>query len=175
MQPGSEDLTIGRWRPIRRVAHVRREFDRIRSYVTVNPAAVLGDRPAGLHVRRAGLDMSRDVRFVVGDLEIGGHSVRIPLRWADARRPELFPVLDAVLTIAPEWCDGRGAARLDLAGHYRPPFGRLGAVISALGGYRLLVESVERFLAAFAERLEEELPPEVIRSVSPVVGQEEER
>lgn len=162
MQAGTKDRGAGGWRPIRRIARVGRAFDRIRSYVTVNPSAVLGDRPTGMHVRRVGLDLSRDVRFVLGDLEIGAHAVRIPLHWADARRPKLFPVLDATLTVAPEWCDGRAAARLDLAGNYRPPLGRLGAVLTVLGGHRLLVESVDRYLFALADRLEQELPPEPV-------------
>jgi hypothetical protein len=148
------------WRAIRRDAFVERAFDPIRSYLSVNPGAVLGDLPAYLHVRAAGLDVSRNVRADRGDLEVGGHLVRIPLEWSDVRRPRLFPVVEATLEVTPESHDGRSATRLHLDGRYRLPFGRFGAVVAALAGHRLLLQSVDRFLAGLSERLELELPPE---------------
>jgi hypothetical protein len=72
----------------------------------------LAHRPAGLHVRRVGLDVSRDIQFTRGDLEMGSRFARIPLRWADARRPSLFPVLDAVLEIYPAVHDTRQMTEL---------------------------------------------------------------
>ena len=148
------------WRPVCRDASVERAFDQIRSYLAVNPGTVLGDLPAYMHVRAAGLDVSRDVRADRGDLEVGGHVVRIPLEWSDARRPGLFPVLEATLEVTPQSHDGRSTTLLHLAGRYRSPFGWLGAVVAALVGHRLLVQSVDQFLAGLAERLELELPAE---------------
>jgi hypothetical protein len=150
------------WRPICRDAGVERAFDQIRSYLAVNPGTVLGDLPAYMHVRAAGLDVSRNVQADRGDLEVGGHVVRIPLGWSDARRPELFPVVEATLEVTPESHDGRSTTRLQLAGRYRAPFGRPGAVVNALVGQRLLLQSVDRFLAGLAERLELELPPDAV-------------
>lgn len=148
------------WRPVHRDAYVQRAFDRIRSYLSVDPGAVLGDLPAYMHVRAAGLDVSRNVQVDRGDMEVGGQVVRIPLGWSDARRPGLFPVVEATLEVTPQSHDGRSTTRLHLAGRYRSPFGWLGGIIAALVGHRLLVQSVDRFLAGLAERLELELPAE---------------
>ena len=151
------------WRPVHRDAYVGRAFDRIRSYLALDPGAVLGDLPAYMHVQRAGLDVSRNIRVDRGDLEVGSHIVRVPLGWSDARRPGLFPVVEATLEVTPHISDdGQLTTRLALAGRYRLPFGRLGAVVAALAGHRLFLESVDRFLAGLAERLELELPPQQV-------------
>ena len=161
------------WRPFRRDAVVDRAFDPVRSYLSAAPARLLGDgstAPAGgdgvrtgLHVRRAGLDMSRDARVVLGDLETGSRFARIELKWADARRPKLFPLLEALLEITPAVSEDRPTTRLALSGGYVPPFGRFGAVADRLVGRRLVLQSVERFLGRFAESLEQDLPPEPVR------------
>jgi hypothetical protein len=162
------------WRPVRRETSVERGFDRIRSYLSANPSTVLGDLPVSLHVLHAGLDLSRNARVERGDLEIGSHVVRIPLAWSDSRRPGLFPVLEATLEVTPQIVARPSATRLDFAGHYRLPFGPFGAVVAALGGRRLLLESVDRFLAGLVQRLELELPPEPALYASPLSRPQQE-
>jgi len=39
--------------------------------------------------------------MVIGDIEIGVHSARLPLQWEDATLPGLFPILEATLDVAP--------------------------------------------------------------------------
>jgi hypothetical protein len=161
------------WRPFRRHAIVDRAFDPVRSYLSAAPARLLGDRaatpaggdgvPTGLHLRRVGLDMSREARVVLGDLETGSRFARIQLKWADARRPKLFPVLEALLEITPAASDDGPKTRLVLSGGYVPPFGRLGAAADRLIGRRLVLQSVDSFLGRFAESLEQDLPPEPVR------------
>lgn len=163
------------WRPVRRETSVERPFDQIRSYLSANPSTVLGDLPVSLHVRRAGLDISRDIRVERGDLEVGSHVVRIPLEWSDSRRPKLFPVLEATLEVTPQIMATPSATRFDLAGHYRLPFGPFGVAVAALVGHRLLLESVDRFLASLVRRLELELPPEPATHVAPAFGSRQER
>jgi hypothetical protein len=64
--------------------------------------------------------------------------------------------------MSPAWTDGRAATRIALTGRYVPPFGRLGILVDRLAGRRLVVQSVQRFLAQLADRLERDLPPEPV-------------
>jgi hypothetical protein len=172
------------WRAIRYFAYLDRAFRDVRRALAADPQQILagpsrspGDGESApvteLRVRRAGFDLTRDVRMAIGEIEIGMHSARLPLRWEDATHPQLFPILDAVLEIAPVHAGRRTMTQLGLRGHYRPPFGRLGGLADSLAGQRIVVESVERFLDHFVERLGADLPepephgaPEVDRDVS---------
>jgi hypothetical protein len=162
----TEDRRRTGWREIRHYAHVDRDFGQVRSYLAATPDRLLSEhRPAhddgglrtGLHVQRAGLDLSRDVRVVLGDLELSTRSIRVPLRWEDARRPGLFPVLDATLEIVPVTAGHYRATQIGFVGRYQPPLGRLGAVADSVAGHRLVLESVEGFVESLATRLEHEL------------------
>jgi len=145
---------------------VPRGFESVRSYVSVRPDVLLGEDPPGLHVRRAGLDISRDVRMTHGDVETERRLLQLELRWADARRPTWFPIFEGILTMTPAWAEGRPTTRIALAGRYLPPFGRLGDAVDRLVGRRFVVQSVQRFLEQLAERLERELPPEPVRTTA---------
>lgn len=174
MAPATEHHPPVAWRAFGQDASVARRFAAVRSYLSAAPGRLLGDSRAagpdltegrtGLHVRRAGLDVSREVQVVLGDLEMEGHSMRIPVRWADARRPRFFPVLEATLEITPAGPDSGPATRLALSGRYVPPLGRLGVVADTLAGHRVVLESVDRFLGDLVERLERDLPPEPARA-----------
>jgi len=150
------------WRALRHFAYVDRPFRDVRRAVAAAPQRVVTD-PAGpataaVRVHRAGLDLARDVRMIIGDVEIGVHSARLPLRWEDARRPGLFPILDANLEIAPVRAGQHAMTQLGLFGSYRPPFGRLGALADDVAGHTIVTESVEQFLAGLVARLEATLP-----------------
>jgi hypothetical protein len=175
MAPARDHYPGVTWRAFRQDAHVARGFAAVRSYLAAVPGRVLGDSLAarsdptegrtGLHVRRAGLDVSRDVQVVLGDLEMDARSMRIPVSWADAGRPRLFPVLEATLEITPAGADSRSQTQrshtqLALSGRYAPPLGRLGVVADMLAGHHLVLESVDRFLGDLVERLGRDLPPE---------------
>lgn len=157
------------WRTIRHFAYVDRPFRDVRRTVADAPQRILAG-PSGstdgeaepraeLRVRRAGLDLTRDVRMVVlGDVEIGVHSARLPIRWEDATHPQLFPILDATLEVAPVRAGRHAMTQLGLFGRYRPPLGRLGGLADNLAGHRIVVESVERFLDDLVDRFEATLP-----------------
>ena len=145
---------------------VARGFESVRSYVSARPDVLLGEDPTGLHVRRAGLDISRDVRMTHGDVETERRLVQLEVRWADARRPTWFPVFEGILTMTPAWANGRAATRIGLAGRYVPPFGRLGGAVDRLVGRRLVVQSVQRFLVQLTGRLERDLPPEPVHTTA---------
>lgn len=155
------------WRPVRHFAYVDRPFSQVRSYVAATPGRLFGHGPAAggrggqltdLHLQRAGLDVSRDVRVLRGDMEVTHRRVRIPLHWEDARRPGLFPVLAATLEIVPVASGRHQTTQLALLGRYEPPLGRLGALADTVAGHRVVLESVERFLEGLVERLERDLP-----------------
>ncbi|HET7720008.1 MAG TPA: heavy-metal-associated domain-containing protein [Acidimicrobiales bacterium] len=163
------------WRAIRHFAYLERAFRDVRRALAADPQQVIAGPGAAaggaeapvteLRVRRAGFDLTRDVRMTIGEIEIGMHSARLPLRWEDATHPQLFPILDAVLEIAPVHAGRRTMTQVGLLGHYRPPFGRLGGLADSLAGHGIAVESVEQFLGDLVERLgaglpEPELAPE---------------
>lgn len=150
-------------RAFRNDAYVDRVFERVRSYVSASPESIIGDGAAGLHLRRAGLDLSREVEVTLGDLEMGSRFARISLHWADARLPSRFPVLDAVLEINPAVSDGRPTTQLVFTGSYRPPFGALGIAADRLVGRYLVLQSVDEFLGRLVRRLEREIPPDPVR------------
>jgi hypothetical protein len=153
------------WRSIRHFAYMERPFRDVRLAVAAapqgllaQPAASNGSDLAELRVRRAGLDLARDVRISIGDVQVGIHSARLPLWWEDATRPGLFPILEATLEIAPVRAGRHAMTQLGLFGRYRPPFGRLGALADGVAGHRIVVESVERFLDELVDRFEATLP-----------------
>lgn len=153
------------WRTIRHFAYVDRAFRDVRRAVAAAPQSILTDAPeatgvgtAELRVRRAGFELGRDVRMVIGDIEVGIHSARLPIRWEDATRPALFPILDATLEVAPVRAGRHAMTQLGLFGRYRPPFGRLGGLADNLAGHQIVVESVERFLDDLVDRFQATVP-----------------
>jgi hypothetical protein len=136
------------------------------------------EQRTGLHVRRAGVDLSREVRIVRGDLVLDEDAARLPLRWEDAERPNLFPVLEVTLELVPVPAGRRSTTQVGLTGRYRPPFGRLGAVADTLAGHKMVLESVDRFLDEITGRIEAEVEPRAPApeaSGSPVSGLSSER
>jgi len=146
------------WRTIRHFAYVERDFRAVRRCLAAGPERILVERNAELHVRRAGFDFGRDVRITVGPFEAGIRSARLPVRWEDATRPGLFPLLDATLEVTPVQAGRRPMTQLGLFGSYRPPFGRLGALTDSLAGHQIVVETVDRFLDDLVERFHTTVP-----------------
>jgi hypothetical protein len=155
-----EDRT---WREVRHYAYVDRPFAEVCRMLAREPERVLGhsgdagavrEQLIGLHILRGGVDLSREVRVVLGNLVLDEDAARLVLRWEDAERPNLFPVLEAALELTPVPAGRRPTTQVGLVGRYRPPFGRLGAVADTLAGHGLVLESVERFLDEITLRIE---------------------
>jgi hypothetical protein len=94
------------------------------------------------------------VRF----LEPADHDglLQVGLRWeATGIAGDLFPVLDGDLTLTPA---GPGAARLVLAGVYRPPLGWLGARLDAAGLHKVADATFSVFLRSVAGTLASPAP-----------------
>ena len=145
------------WRKIRHFAYVDRSFRDLRRAVATAPQRILAGS-SELRVRRVGFDLARDVRMILGDIEIGIHSARLPIRWEDAAHPGLFPILDGTLEVAPVRAGRHPMTQLGLFGRYRPPLGRLGGLADNVAGHRIAVESVERCLDDLVARFEADLP-----------------
>jgi hypothetical protein len=90
-------------------------------------------------------DLSRLVMIHVGDVIVTPDSARLPLRWeATGPGSGLFPVLDADITVTP---DGDHAATLALTGVYRPPLGKLGALLDRAIMSRVASATIRDFVS----------------------------
>jgi len=95
--------------------------------------------------------------MIVGDVQIGPHTARVPIHWEDLRHPALFPLLEATLEFAPE-AGRRPITQIGFFGRYRPPLGPVGTLGDTLVGSRAVLESVVAFLTDLAARLEQGIP-----------------
>ncbi len=78
-----------------------------------------------------------------------GATMRVALRWeATGASGELFPVLDADLTLARH---GDDQVLLDLTGSYRPPFGRAGAALDRAIMHRVAAATIKSLLRRVAD------------------------
>ena len=92
--------------------------------------------------------MSRLVQVHYRDLTERNDSAGLALRW-EAIGPcgELFPVLDADITLSPL---GKQATLLTLAGAYRPPLGSLGAGLDRAILHRVAAVTIRNFIKRVA-------------------------
>jgi hypothetical protein len=89
-------------------------------------------------------DLSKLVTIHVGDLALTDDSARLPLRWEAAGPGSgLFPALDADITVT---LDGADATVLTLTGVYRPPLGKLGALLDRAVLNRVASATIRDFL-----------------------------
>ena len=96
--------------------------------------------------------VTREVRVRLGQptsLETG---VVVPLRWEDARKPSLFPVLDGNLEVVPL---GPERSRVVLHASYRPPFDGVGRALDQALLHRVAESTVRTFLRKVAETLQD--------------------
>ncbi len=115
---------------------------------------------AELRVDVAGIEIGREIDIVVKAIDevtggAGGTPVtRIRIGWQAAKRPRLFPLMDAVLSLYPLTAT---ETQLDFSGRYEPPLGVVGAALNAVAGRRIAEASVHRFVADVAHHLRERL------------------
>jgi hypothetical protein len=107
---------------------------------------------ATVSLERVGVPgLSKLVRVQVRELAWTDQSVGLAIRW-EATGPGggLFPVLDADLTMAPDW---ERATILTMAGAYRPPLGIVGAALDRAILHRVASATIWAFLAQMARRI----------------------
>jgi hypothetical protein len=147
-----------RWRPLHEFVYIDRAFRDVRRCLADRPGEIV---PESATAQLAGLELTRDVRMVVGDLQIGHRTAWLTIHWEDLHHPGFFPLLDARLEFMPVGAGHRPTTQVALRGQYRPPLGGLGRLADNLAGHRVVEESVRAFLEALAAHLEGTLPANV--------------
>jgi hypothetical protein len=100
--------------------------------------------------------LSKLVRVRVLDPVRRGAVMTVSLRWeATGVAGELFPVLDADLTLMSE---GDDRSRLGLIGSYRPPFGRAGAALDRAIMGRVAAATIQSLLDGVAAAIADPAP-----------------
>jgi len=121
-------------------------------------AAFDGGMTGLLRVGPAGPVSAKLVRVRVLDPLYRAEVMTVGLRW-EATGPAggLFPVLDADISISPAGAEGASApghaARLAVAGAYRPPLGRLGAGLDRMVLHRVAEATVRSLLHSIAQTI----------------------
>lgn len=108
-----------------------------------------------LHVDFGGLGIKADVKIQIKKVEEKVDTIPSPatcllLDWEAATLPELFPVMNAELSVYPLTST---ETQLDFLGLYEPPFGVMGKTMNAVVGHRIAELSVHRFVNEVAEHL----------------------
>jgi hypothetical protein len=158
-------------REIRSFDYVNHPYERVRDVLKADASGVfrLATRAATsraesvaseLRVQVAGLEVAATIDIQTGSIEEvpagpgATRTLRIPIVWKAAERPNLFPVMNAELSV---YALTGTETQLDFKGHYDPPLGPLGTAIDAAVGHRIAEASVHRFVAEIARYLRSKL------------------
>lgn len=155
---------------IRSYDYVSHPYARVRDAIAADPAGIMraatraaADRArsvaAELRVTIAGMDVGAEIVVNVGQVAegpgpYGSPMTRIPVSWAAAKHPGLFPLMQAELSVYPLTST---ETQLDFLGRYDPPLGLVGDAINAVVGHRLAEASVHRLIGDVAHYLRERL------------------
>jgi hypothetical protein len=158
-------------RPLRTYEYVDRPFDRVRAALRSHAAELLQRSThsasaradsivANIQVGAGGLAVGVDVRIQIGAIRdedaVGGMLpvTHVPLTWAAAQSPALFPSMEAELSA---WPLSKDETQLEIKGTYEPPLGPVGTAIDATLLHGVAEASVKRLLDDLAEQLRREL------------------
>ncbi len=156
---------------LRSFDYVNRPYERVRDALRADPVAIFGSATSGatsrahavvsaLRIDIGGIEIATDVSISVDGIEESPGTVTSPprttlqLSWKATRRPGLFPLMQAELSVYPLTAT---ETQLDLSGRYAPPLGPLGGAIDAVAGHRIAEASVHRFVKDVAGYLKREL------------------
>lgn len=154
---------------IRSYDYVNQPYAAVRDALVRDPAGVLRAATnaaasraravaAALHVSIGPLEIGAEITVTVGEISEQAYDApnsqvtRIPIEWAAAQRPRLFPIMNAELSIYPLTAT---ETQLDFLGRYDPPLGMAGAALDAMVGHRIAEASVHRLVADVANYLRE--------------------
>lgn len=159
--------TMSKPREVRSFEYVNQPFERVREALLADPAGTFrsatraaADRAhsvaSALRVNIGGVDVATEIDITVGEAEESPRrlgrpqSLCIPIEWEAVKRPQLFPLMRAELSVYP--LTGT-ETQLDFSGSYEPPLGPVGSAIDAAVGHRIAEASVHRFVADLAHHL----------------------
>ena len=158
-------------RQVRSFEYVNQPYERVRDTLLSDAAETFrsathaaADRArsvaSALRVNIAGIDVSTEIDISVGEIQESPRttgrspSLRIPVEWEAVKRPGLFPLMRAELSVYP--LTGT-ETQLDFSGSYQPPLGPVGSALDAAVGHRIAEASVHRFVADVAHHLRDVL------------------
>ena len=154
-------------KPIRCYDFVNQPFDQVCDALRSKSNAVFHDATmsaesrgseiaAGLHVKVAGFDVTKNVNIVIRSYteieSTAGKKMTVQFDWKAAEVAGLFPSMDAQLDIYPIT---EMETQLDFHGQYEPPMGIMGKAIDAVVGHRIAEASVHQFVSEVASYLRE--------------------
>jgi len=121
------------------------------------PASIAEPIGARRYLARVGFSapaarISKQVELTLGQPEIAGQWLVIPIAWRATGPSQLFPVLDAKLTVEPL---GTHSSKLWLGGTYQPPLGALGREIDEAVMHNAAEATIKDFVDGVAARLME--------------------
>jgi hypothetical protein len=165
---------------IRSYDYVNQPFSRVRTALLADPIGTLREATrvasaraqslsAELRTTIAGIDVSAEIVCTVGPAldepagPFGTPTMTMPVAWEAARHPQLFPLMNAVLTIYPLTST---ETQVDFLGRYEPPLGGVGSVLDAMIGHRIAEACVHRFTRDVAHHLRTQLGRQTLRAGS---------
>jgi hypothetical protein len=96
--------------------------------------------------------ISKQVELTVGEPEVAGQWLVVPIGWRATGPSQLFPVLDGKLTVQPL---GPRSSVLWLGASYQPPLGALGREVDEVVMHNVAVATIKDFVEGLAARLSE--------------------
>ena len=118
------------------------------------------DVSSELYMNVGGIEVGTDISIDVQKFETHPKAINTPaktvieLEWVASKRPGLFPVMKAELSIYPLTAT---ETQLDFFGNYEVPMGKLGEAFDSVVGHRVVEATVHRFIKDIAAYLRSEL------------------
>lgn len=116
------------------------------------------DSVSDVGMRMAGISVRKRVAIELGEPEKKGDWTDVPISWKATFPEQLFPVLTGHLELVPV---EKGVTRLTVSGMYKPPLGRLGALLD------------EALMHSVAEATVRELTESIARELGTLLSAEE--
>ena len=158
---------MSKGREVRSYEYVNRPYEEVRDALLADTLGTFhaatraaADRArtvaSALRVNIAGLDVGTEIDISVGQVtevpraEGRSPSTRISIEWEATKRPRLFPLMRAELSVYPLTST---ETQLDFEGSYEPPLGPVGSALDAVVGHRIAEASVHRLVVDVAHHL----------------------